>query len=54
MRTPQLVLSLIWGASFMFIKVMLEETGPVAVGWLRMGMAGSPSSGCTMDGRRTW
>ena len=41
MRTPQLigliVLSLIWGASFMFIKVMLEEMGPVAVAWLRLG-----------------
>lgn len=40
-RTPQLigllVLSLIWGASFMFIKVMLEEMGPVAVAWLRLG-----------------
>ncbi|HJM75880.1 MAG TPA: DMT family transporter [Dehalococcoidia bacterium] len=41
MRAPQLigllVLSLIWGASFMFIKVMLEEIGPVAVAWLRLG-----------------
>ncbi len=36
--TMLIALSLIWGASFMFIKVMLEETGPVAVGWLRMGM----------------
>ncbi|MBM3139390.1 MAG: DMT family transporter [Chloroflexi bacterium] len=30
-------LSLMWGASFMFIKVMLEEVGPVAVAWLRLG-----------------
>ncbi len=41
MRTPQLigliVLSLIWGASFMLIKVMLEEMGPLAVAWLRLG-----------------
>ena len=41
MRTPQLIgliaLSLIWGASFMFIKVMLEEMGPVAVAWVRLG-----------------
>lgn len=31
-------LALIWGASFMFIKVMLDEMGPVAVGWLRLGL----------------
>jgi drug/metabolite transporter (DMT)-like permease len=41
LRTPQLigliVLSLIWGASFMLIKVMLEEMGPIAVAWLRLG-----------------
>jgi drug/metabolite transporter (DMT)-like permease len=40
-RTPQLigliVLSLIWGSSFMLIKVMLEEMGPIAVAWLRLG-----------------
>ena len=34
-----IALSLIWGASFMFIKVMLEEVGPVAVGWLRLAWA---------------
>ena len=39
--TPQLLgliaLASIWGASFMFIKVMLEELRPVEVGWLRLG-----------------
>ncbi len=39
--TPQLIglvaLAAIWGASFMFIKVMLEEMGPVAVAWVRLG-----------------
>ena len=38
---PQLlgliVLASIWGASFMFIKVMLDELSPVEVGWLRLG-----------------
>jgi drug/metabolite transporter (DMT)-like permease len=38
--TPQLagivVLAAIWGASFMFIKVMLEAMGPVAVAWVRL------------------
>jgi len=38
--TPQLagivVLAAIWGASFMFIKVMLEAMGPVAIAWLRL------------------
>ena len=41
MRTPQLIglmaLASIWGASFMFIKVMLEEMGPLAVAWVRLG-----------------
>lgn len=31
------VLALIWGASFMLIKVMLEEMSPSAVGWTRLG-----------------
>jgi drug/metabolite transporter (DMT)-like permease len=39
--TPQLigliVLASIWGASFMFIKVMLDEVDPIEVGWLRLG-----------------
>ena len=39
--TPQLiglfVLASIWGASFMFIKLMLEEVSPIAVGWMRLG-----------------
>ena len=39
--TPQLIglvaLAAIWGASFMLIKVMLEEMGPVAVAWVRLG-----------------
>ena len=38
---PQLlgliVLASIWGASFMFIKVMLDELSPVEIGWLRLG-----------------
>lgn len=38
--TPQLVglvvLAAIWGASFVFIKVMLAEMGPVAVAWTRL------------------
>ncbi len=29
-------LSLIWGASFMFIKVMLEEMSPLAIAWVRL------------------
>lgn len=40
MRAPQVIalfaLAAIWGASFMFIKVMLDEMGPVAVGWVRL------------------
>lgn len=32
-----LLLSLIWGASFMLIKVMLDEMSPVSVGWVRLG-----------------
>lgn len=39
--TPQLLgllaLASIWGASFMFIKVMLDEVEPIQVGWLRLG-----------------
>jgi len=39
--TPQLIglftLASIWGASFMLIKLMLEEVSPVAVGWMRLG-----------------
>jgi drug/metabolite transporter (DMT)-like permease len=38
--TPQLiglfVLASIWGSSFMFIKLMLEEVSPIAVGWMRL------------------
>jgi drug/metabolite transporter (DMT)-like permease len=29
-------LSVIWGASFMFIKIMVGEMSPIAVGWLRL------------------
>lgn len=36
--TTLVMLALIWGASFMFIKVMLDEMGPVSVGWLRLGL----------------
>jgi drug/metabolite transporter (DMT)-like permease len=32
-----LLLASIWGASFMFIKVMLDEVSPAGVGWLRLG-----------------
>ena len=31
-----LLLASIWGASFMFIKVMLDEVSPAGVGWLRL------------------
>jgi drug/metabolite transporter (DMT)-like permease len=31
------LLASIWGASFMFIKVLLDEVEPVEVGWLRLG-----------------
>ena len=31
------VLSLLWGASFMFVKVILDAMVPVAVGWVRLG-----------------
>ena len=41
MRTPQLIgmitLASIWGASFMFIKVMLDGIGPIAIAWVRLG-----------------
>ena len=41
MRSPQLIgliaLATIWGASFMFIKVMLDDIGPIAVAWVRLG-----------------
>ncbi len=30
------VLAAIWGASFMFVKVMVHEMSPVAVAWLRL------------------
>lgn len=33
-------LSLIWGASFMFIKVMLDELSPVAIAWVRLAGGG--------------
>ncbi|MEX2032551.1 MAG: ATP-binding protein [Dehalococcoidia bacterium] len=29
-------LSAVWGASFMFIKIMVGEMSPIAVGWLRL------------------
>ena len=32
-----LLLALIWGSSFMLIKVMLEEMTPAAIGWSRLG-----------------
>ena len=39
--TPQIAgivaLAAIWGGSFMAIKVMLDELGPVAIAWLRLG-----------------
>jgi drug/metabolite transporter (DMT)-like permease len=31
------VLSLIWGGSFVMIKIMLEQEGPIAVAWERLG-----------------
>ncbi|MDA0269785.1 MAG: DMT family transporter [Chloroflexi bacterium] len=31
------LIALIWGASFMLIKIMLEGMTPVAVGWTRLG-----------------
>ena len=56
MRTPQLIalvaLAAIWGASFMFIKVMLEEMGPVAVGWVRLG-GGAAVLFAVLGARRT-
>ncbi|MCK9487546.1 MAG: DMT family transporter [Dehalococcoidia bacterium] len=33
-------LSLIWGASFMFIKVMLDELTPIAIAWARLAGGG--------------
>lgn len=35
-RVGIVVLAAIWGASFMFIKVMLAEMGPVAIAWVRL------------------
>jgi len=32
-----LLLASIWGASFMFIKIMVDEMEPLAVGWVRLG-----------------
>ena len=32
--------ALIWGGSFVFIKLMLEEVGPLAVAWIRLGGGG--------------
>lgn len=44
MRTPfavgLVVVALIWGGSFVFIKVMLEELGPLAIAWTRLGGGG--------------
>ena len=38
--TPQLIglvaLASIWGPAYMFIEVMLEEMGPVAIAWVRL------------------
>ncbi|MEX1023385.1 MAG: DMT family transporter [Dehalococcoidia bacterium] len=33
-------LSLIWGASFMFIKIMLEDMTPLAIAWVRVAGGG--------------
>ena len=30
------MLASIWGASFMFVKVMLDEVSPAGIGWLRL------------------
>ncbi len=32
-----LALALMWGASFMFVAVMVREISPVAVAWIRLG-----------------
>ncbi len=41
MRPQHLVglvaLSLIWGASYLLVAIALDEMGPVAIGWVRMG-----------------
>jgi drug/metabolite transporter (DMT)-like permease len=35
------VVALIWGASFMFIKIMLDQLSPIAVAWIRLGGGGA-------------
>jgi hypothetical protein len=52
--TPQLiglfVLASILGSSFMFIKVLLDEVSPIAVGWMRRGAADRDRGGGATTG----
>lgn len=56
-----LAIAFIWGASFMFIKVMVDEISPLAIAWLRLGGGGFVIVGVMVAmrvriprGRRYW
>ena len=56
-----LAIASIWGASFMFIKVMVDEVSPLAIAWLRLGGGGIVIVGVVVAmrvriprGRRYW
>ena len=56
-----LAIASIWGASFMFIKVMVDEISPLAIAWLRLGGGGVVIVGVMVAmrvriprGRRYW
>lgn len=56
-----LAIASIWGASFMFIKVMVDEISPLAIAWLRLGGGGIVILGVMVTmrvrlprGRRYW
>ena len=56
-----LAIASIWGASFMFIKVMVDEISPLAIAWLRLGGGGGVIVGVMVAmrpriprGRRYW
>ena len=56
-----LAIASIWGASFMFIKVMVDEVSPLAIAWLRLGGGGIVILGVMVAmrvriprGRRYW
>lgn len=59
--TVLIAIASIWGASFMFIKVMVDEISPLAIAWLRLGGGGIVIVGVMVAmrvkmprGRRYW